>query len=463
MALHISKVIKILKGDLSPFVEKLRNTNNGEVAMIKHTDHLIVISFDCLSSLDFPILEELPHFQQFLRKASICKNVETIYPSVTYPCHATIVTGNYPKRHGVINNTLLQPGRPSPDWYWHRRYVKGTTLYDEAKKAGMTTAGLLWPVTAKGKIDYHMPEIFANRPWQNQIPVSLLNGSFLYQLDMNRRFGYIRKGLNQPELDDFVLESTVYTIKAKRPNLMLIHFTDLDTHRHLHGFSSIEAHAAIQRHDIRLGRIIQALKEANIYERSTIIALGDHSAMDEEKAIKINVLFRERGLIDVSKRGKVRNWQAYCNSCDGSAYIYVKDEKAKEIVQTLLYELLKEESNGIERVLTSKEAADKGADDHAAFMIEASKGYYFTEGLEGSFIDRITAEDVKERRYTRACHGYSPEKADYTTVFMASGKGIRENVIIPTMQLIDEGPTFAHLLGLHLGETDGKVIEELLL
>ena len=43
---------------------------------------------------------------------------------------------------------------------------------------------------------------------------------------------------------------------------MLIHFTDLDTQRHYHGFSSKEAHAAILRHDNRLGRIIQALKEA---------------------------------------------------------------------------------------------------------------------------------------------------------------------------------------------------------
>src|SRR5690606_13989251 len=128
--------------------------------MERLTDHLLVISFDCLSSLDLPMLETLPHFQELLNKAAICRKVETIYPSVTYPCHATIVTGNYPNRHGVVTNTLLQPNRLSPDWYWHRRYIKGTTFYDEAKKAGLSTAALLWPVTAKAKIDYHMPEIF---------------------------------------------------------------------------------------------------------------------------------------------------------------------------------------------------------------------------------------------------------------------------------------------------------------
>src|SRR6478752_3230837 len=139
-----------------------------EVFMSRLTDHLIVISFDCLSALDIPILETLPHFQTIMQNGAYVQNVETIYPSVTYPCHATIVTGNYPNRHGVINNTLLQPGRPSPDWNWFRQSITGTTLYDEVKKANMTTAALLWPVTGKADIDYNMPEIFANRPWQNQ-------------------------------------------------------------------------------------------------------------------------------------------------------------------------------------------------------------------------------------------------------------------------------------------------------
>ncbi|MBS4175287.1 ectonucleotide pyrophosphatase/phosphodiesterase [Bacillus sp. FJAT-49736] len=433
--------------------------------MQRLTDHLIVISFDCLSSLDFPAIQELPHFQELLKHNTFCKNVETIYPSVTYPCHATIVTGKFPNKHGVINNTLLQPGNSSPDWYWYRRYVKGTTLYDEAKKAKMTTAALLWPVTAKANIDYNMPEIFANRRWQNQITISLSSGSPLYQLDMNRRFGHIRKGLSQPELDDFVLESTVQTIQAKKPNLMLVHFTDLDTQRHYHGFSSEEAQEALRRHDNRLGRIVQALKSSEIYEKSTIIVLGDHSALDESKAVKINVLLRKHGLIHINKRGKVTDWKAYCKSCDGSAYIYIKDEKdegTKASVQQLFVNLVQDTQHGIEKVINKEEILTKGADHQAFLMLEAIKGFYFTEGLEGAYIDDISEEDVRMKKYTIASHGYSPEKQDYTTVFIASGRGIRTNTIIPSMHLVDEGPTFARLLGLDLGKTDGTILHEIL-
>jgi predicted AlkP superfamily pyrophosphatase or phosphodiesterase len=430
--------------------------------MSRLTDHLIVISFDCLSSLDFPMLQELPNFKELLEKGSYCNNVQTIYPSVTYPCHTTIVTGKYPKRHGVINNTFLQPGRSSPDWYWHRKHVKGTTLYDEAKTAGMTTAALLWPVTARANIDYNIPEIFANRSWHHQIPVSLLNGSIRYQLDMNRRFGHLRNGLNQPELDDFVLESTVHTIKTKKPDLLLVHFVDLDSQRHYHGFSSKEAMDAVRRHDVRLGRILQALKEGCIYENSTIVALGDHSALDESKAIKLNVLFKEYSLIDVDVHGNIRNWKAYCKSCDGSAYIYLNehsDNKTKEVVEELLKKLVLDETSGIEKIISREEAAAMGADENCAFMVEARRGFYIKEQIDGEFIDSITDRDVRAKRYTLASHGYSPEKEDYTTVIMASGKGINPNVVVPSMHLVDEGPTLAKLLGLDLGKTDGSVIE----
>ncbi|MGG1677085.1 ectonucleotide pyrophosphatase/phosphodiesterase [Neobacillus sp. NRS-1170] len=433
--------------------------------MNRLTDHLIIISFDCLSALDFPIIQDLPHFKTILNNGAYVQHVESIYPSITYPCHATIVTGNYPIRHGVINNTLLQPGRLSPDWNWFRDSIHGTTLYDEVKKANMTTAALLWPVTAKANIDYNMPEIFANRPWQNQILVSLMSGTPRYQWELNKRFGQIRNGLNQPELDNFVLESAVDTIKTKKPNLMMIHFTDLDSQRHYHGFSSDEAIAAIHRHHTRLGRILDAIKESGIEENSTIVVLGDHSAMDENKAIHPNVLLNKQNLITTNPKGKIINWKAYCKSCDGSAYIYLKDPDDLTTIrelQSLLDSLLQDPDSGIEKVLTGDQAAIKGADGQCAFMLEARKGYYFLEDYEGEYLKSITQEEVTlDKKYTLATHGYSPEKENYGTILMAAGKGIR-HITLPAIRLIDEGPTFARLLGVSLGNTDGSVVEELL-
>ncbi|WP_053366616.1 alkaline phosphatase family protein [Bacillus sp. FJAT-27245] len=433
--------------------------------MNRLTDHLIVLSFDCLSSLDVPTLLKLPNFKSFINGSSYCTNVETIYPSVTYPCHTSIITGNYPNRHGVVNNTFVQPGQPSPDWYWHRRTINGTTLYDEAKKAGMKTAALLWPVTAGAEIDYNMPEIFANRPWQNQLLVSLLNGSPLFQIEMEARFGKLRRGIRQPELDDFVLESTIHTIKTRKPGLMLVHFVDLDSQRHHHGFSSTAANAALKRHDKRLGRVLQAIKEAGLADSSTVVILGDHSALDVSKAIKMNVRLKEEGLIETDKFGKITGWKAYCKSCDGSAYLYVHDPtdfETKQAVESLIGLLLANKRNGIEKAWSGQEAERMGADGKALFMLEALRGFYFEDGHEGIFLEDVTSETVVEKNYSFACHGYSPLKEKYSTVFFAKGKGILKGIRIPSMRLVDEGPTFARLLGISIGDTAGRVMEEIL-
>lgn len=37
------------------------------------TNHVIVLSFDCLSALDFPILQELPHFRSLIEQGAIAK------------------------------------------------------------------------------------------------------------------------------------------------------------------------------------------------------------------------------------------------------------------------------------------------------------------------------------------------------------------------------------------------------
>lgn len=431
------------------------------------TNRLLVISLDCLSAKDYPIIKKLPNFKRIFKTGSFIREVETIYPSLTYPCHTTIVTGRLPKHHGIINNTLLQPGNRSPDWNWYRRNIKGTTLYDEAHKANLTTAALLWPVTGKAKsIDYNLPEIFANRRWQHQIIVSLMNGSPLYQWELNKLFGHIRNGLHQPELDDFVLESAVHTLRTKRPNLMLIHFTDLDAMRHSYGVYSEEAVEALHRHDDRLGTILDAIEENGDLAETTIVVLGDHAALDENKAVKINVALRNNGLMTVNGKGKVTDWKAYCKGCDGSAYIYVKDKNDSETqnkLKKLLHDLMQEQEHGIEMVLTKDEASALGADPECCFMLEAKLGYYFIEDHFGEYINIVNLHNRGENdKYMLASHGYSPNKQEYKTFFLASGKGVRTNAEVPFARLIDIGPTLAKLIGVDLGKIDGQVISELL-
>jgi predicted AlkP superfamily pyrophosphatase or phosphodiesterase len=243
----------------------------------------------------------------------------------------------------------------------------------------------------------------------------------------------------------------------------MIHYVDLDSMRHHYGFNSEEARQALNRHDKRLGEIIETLKENNIYEDSTIIILGDHSSLDENKIICLNVILKDKGYIKLSDNGKVIDYKAIIKSCDGSAYVYLKDKKDNKLAEEV-YAVLEEfnkENSCMEAVYSSEEASRLGADPNCSFMLEARRGYYFTEEIQGESIKEVKKEEIGQKPHrTRATHGYSPFKENYTTVFMASGSGISTGQEIEEMRLVDEAPTIAELLGIKLEKIDGRIIKQ---
>lgn len=430
--------------------------------MERKTKHLVVVSFDALSTLDFDYISSLPNFKKFLEKAAFCKQVTSIYPTLTYPAHTTIITGRSPKNHGIINNTLLQPKRKKPDWYWYKKYIKGETVYDQAVKKGMRVASILWPVTGRAKIHYNMPEIFANRPWQNQIMVSLLSGTPLYQYKLNKMFGHLRQGTVQPQLDHFSHEALLYTLKKYRPDLTLVHFTDLDWQRHEYGFKSPEATEALHRHDKRLGEIIKMLQDENMYEDSTIILLGDHSTLDVSNIIYLNSIFKQKEYLHISK-GKIKSWQVMAKSCDGSSYVYIKDKQLVPEVAKLLNIMSEDEKNGIEKVFSREEAEELGADPNCDFMLEGRLGYYFSDEVGETLVRQIgTDPESRIKGAMLGAHGYSPDKPDYSTVLMIAGQGIRPNVTLDQMSLLDEAATMGYLLGFEMEQAEGRILEEFL-
>lgn len=425
--------------------------------------YVIVISFDAVSEEDLEFLSKQPNFSKLIKNGALIKNVESVYPSLTYPAHATIVTGKYPKNHGVINNTVLDFKNDNPDWYWYRKYIKGDTIFDLAEKSGMKTCSILWPVTARSKITYNMPEIFCTKRYDNQILKSALAGSKIYQVNMNKRFGYLRQGMDEPYLDNFATEVAKKTIRELKPNLILLHLIDSDSQKHKYGIENKEVIESLKRHDERLGEIIESLKLAGIYEDSTIIALGDHSQINVNNVIKLNSILMKNDLINVNGN-KIKSYKAIAKSCDGSSYIYLKnknDVETRKKVRDILNELKNKYSNVIEEVYNNEEIKNLGADINASFMIEAKRGYYFIDDFLGEAIEVID-ESSKIKHKLRASHGYLPSRDNYKTFFIAYGKTIKKGVVLEKGKLINHGATIAKILDIDLRDCDGIVEERIL-
>lgn len=426
------------------------------IGLVRKTEHLIVLSLDALGSGDFPKLEKLPNIGALIKQSSYCKNVNSVYPSLTYPSHTSILTGCLPRRHGIVNNTKFQPNRKKPDWFWYQKDVKVPSLVDVAIENKMKVASLLWPVLGGSKVQYNLPEIWANRKWQNQILVSLCAGSPMYQYEMNKHFGKIRKGIKQPELDNFIHESALFTLKKYKPDLMLVHFLDLDDKKHHYGCETTEVDDALVRLDRKVGDFISTLKDEGMYEKSTLVVLGDHSQKDAHTIIYLNHLFKKAGLIE-EKNGKIVGYKAITKTCDGSTYVYIKDREATGVVRKLLNEFADNPINGVSKVFESREISELGADTKASFMLEAAEGFYFLDEIGANVHSEI---EVVEHSYSHALigvHGYLPTLSNYQTVFIAAGAGVKQGVEVQEMSLIDQGPTFAALLGIELPLVDGRV------
>ncbi|MCQ2519180.1 MAG: ectonucleotide pyrophosphatase/phosphodiesterase [Lachnospiraceae bacterium] len=423
---------------------------------------LIMISLDAVGKRDMEFMLSLPNFAKIVENGAFCDNVYSVYPSLTYPAHTAIMTGRVPDNSGIVSNTKLQPNRKTPDWFYKRKYIHGTTLPDEATKKGYKVCSLLWPVLGGAKISYNLPEVLVTRKYQNQVTACLANGTPKYLIELNSKFGHIRKGIEQPALDDFLMASAKYTIEKYDPDMMMIHLTDVDTNRHNHGADNEYIKEALLRHDKRLGELKEWLEKTRPMEDTTFIVLGDHCQIDAHTIVYPNKYLADKGFIDI-KDGKITDYRLIAQCLDGSFYVrlnekFRNDEEVLEQALDLLNEMKKADILGIEAVFTGEEAALMGADGSCLVMAEGKRGFYYLNEYD---VLSEKVEDTKNHKMF-AIHGCLPSKEENLTFFAAQGKGIKKGVRIPSMRLWDEGPTIAKLMGWNLGGVDGEIIKDIL-
>ena len=87
---------------------------------------LCLISMDAVARPDADRLFRLPALSALREESAFCPNVQTVYPTVTYPIHASILTGCYPDRTGIGHNKPFQPDTPHDlqAWYWDYRAIR---------------------------------------------------------------------------------------------------------------------------------------------------------------------------------------------------------------------------------------------------------------------------------------------------------------------------------------------------
>jgi predicted AlkP superfamily pyrophosphatase or phosphodiesterase len=410
--------------------------------MAQTAKHVIFLTIDGFRP-DFYLDSEwqTPNLRALIKDGAYAKGVNSVFPAVTYPSHITIVTGVQPVKHGIFYNNIFTPDGARQQPYWQDSSIHVPTIWKAAKEKGMTVASLYWPVSANAPVDYNIPDIGSLGDSVRE-QYSLPQG--FYAEVKKEVFGGVDKidhGKNQN-----IGKIAAHIIKKIKPGLMTIHVFSADGAQHAVGRSGTQVQQAVADADAAVGIIIDALKEAGIWDSTVLMVGGDHGFYDIKKMISPNVWLKQAGLMNDLKTG---DWKAQFNSAGGSAHLYLKDP-TDNATANKVKALLESQPDSVKqyyRIITKQQLDKGGYNPNLAFAL--------TGEHDAAFSAASTGEAVKNGK--GGTHGHFPDTKNIRTGLVIHGPGIRKGAVIEEMNLRDMTPIMVKLLGIPFPKVDGKI------
>ena len=381
---------------------------------------------------------KIPNLLELISAGASADLVESIYPTTTYPAHATLVTGVPPRVHGIYSHLAsLDPTEKARPWCWFAAALRVPALWDVARATGRKTAAVSWPVSAGAAIDYNIPEI-----WDPTLADPHQDFTTAARHSTRGLFPDVLKAL-EPILgaatpDRLRSEAALYIWARYRPDLLLVHFVHYDQLAHKFGPTSPEALAAIERTDEEIGRFRNSFLED---ESPTLVVLSDHGFVPvEREAAPLSVL-AEEGLFDKEADGAPKLRKLGAVHAGGSFAVYWLEEPSpteRASLRRAVKRLL--EAGVLQEVVDRARLESLSADPDAELSLDAAPGVYFSDRFEGPLV-RDTVKD-------RGTHGQLPTRPGLGAAFIAAGPDISPARNLGCIALTQVAPTLASWMGL---------------
>jgi len=425
---------------------------------------VVMISVDGLAAyyLDDP-KAEMPTLRKLAAEGARATMMKASTPTVTWPNHTTLITGDNPARHGVVGNNYYDRATGqkvvliSDPVFDKVQIVKVPTLYDVAKAAGMKTAAIRWPATRNAPtLDWTAPDVHPDELTEKYTTPALLEecrraGIFL----LNKEDPTAPKDPDQPK-DKVYTSAFDLILHEHRPQLALLHIANVDHTEHLYGPRSPEAYAAVKDADDHVHAVWEELQK-DFPGRATLVVVSDHGFSPIKKQLLPNVLLLKAGLTDNKKKG---SGAVHTVAQGGAMFVYVRDEAHRDDVLKRVRKALSG-LEGISKIVGYEQFKDYGVadpkdDPHAPDMILfAEEGCTFGDTAAGAL-------PFNEKPERKGSHGHDSSLPDLHATFVIWGAGIKPGVKLGEISNIDVAPTIAKLLGLELPNPDGKPLTAVL-
>ncbi|MGH9820525.1 MAG: ectonucleotide pyrophosphatase/phosphodiesterase, partial [Pyrinomonadaceae bacterium] len=334
------------------------------------------------------------------------------FPTKTFPNHYAIATGLYPEHNGIVENSIYDFGviftiddkkRVSESRWW-----LGEPIWVTAEKQGEHSAAYFFPGT-EAEIEGTRPEFW--KTYDGKIPD-------------NDRVDTVLGWLDEPV--------------EKRPQMILMYFSDTDDAGHAHSPDSEEVRSAISREDGAVARLISGLAARGIDKQVNVIIVSDHgmAAVDRRRAILMDTYFDPRLTEKYLLTGEILQ-------------IFPRAGQEVSIIEGL---------RSVQHA-TCWRRSDIPARLHynegkriAPIVCSADEGWTMTTR------DRYQAEKKRDDFLRpHGAHGYDNKYQSMMATFIANGPAFKSGYVAKPFENIQVYNVMCKILGLKPANTDGNI------
>lgn len=389
---------------------------------------------------------ETPHLREQIKRGAHSLNVQPVDPTLTYPNHATLVTGVSPAKHGILSNTVFDPEKGnSLFWYWYAKDIRVPTLWQSAHEQSKKVVMLRWPATVGAGLKWNIPEYFAvaeSAATSEQLLRGSVDAKFLKELEQSLDSRMPAHGLTL-EYDQWIASAALEMEKKYQPDLQLVHLAFADYTQHQKGLYAEETLEAVKKIDHWIGKFSGLAAHRSDL---CVMVVGDHGHANFSEIFYPNALLAQQKWLEFGENESIRNWRAIVHVDGPQGAVYLKPGVSLKVVR----KIFKKNAPPYVRILDADQLKKMKFHPQAAFGIVAQPGYSLGGGDHKTLTQTIPQQ--------KSTHGYLSTEKEMKTALVAFGCGIAPQQDLGPVHALQVAPTVAQWLALKMTGFEAKAL-----
>ena len=368
---------------------------------------VLVISLDGVG-YNFIQNKNLSSFQK-LEANGIKGRLEPVFQSTTFPAHASMATGVFPDRHGIIHNIFFDTKKGEYNYSKEANWYDLPPIWILAEQQDIKTAVYYW--------------IGSETSW-NGTSATYKMTPFDNKVSEEKKINKIMEWLSLPD--------------KNRPRLIMSWWHGIDNQAHKFGPESIEVFNQMNLQDKYLSSLLTKLELINAWDYLTLIVVSDHGMTQIKNFINLKDKLTKKRI----------NAQIYEGPALANIFLDKKDIiKAKEVLS----------NDPLIQVFDKHDIPEELHQLHPT----RSGDLIVTTEAPNMFLSGSRVKDFMVKiAGPKGMHGYHPRNQDMTGIFFAMGNGVRSDDNLLSLRQVDLAPTIANIIGIKIPYfPDGEVIK----